>query len=61
VVLFPVGDADAGTDAVDRVAALSAHYLDIEKQLFGLALLTLVLFFNFYALKFNVNAMLMPL
>jgi len=43
------------------VAALSAHYLDIEKQLFGLALLTLVLFFNFCALKFNVNAMLMPL
>lgn len=61
MVLFPVGDADAGTDAVDRVAALSSDYLDIEKQLFGLALLTLVLFFNFHAPKFNVNTMLMPL
>jgi len=39
---------------------LSAHYLDIEKRIFGLALLTLVPFFNFHALKFNVNTVLMP-
>ncbi len=40
---------------------LSADYLDIEKQVFGIALLTLVPFFNFHALKFNVNTVLMPL
>jgi 4-amino-4-deoxy-L-arabinose transferase-like glycosyltransferase len=39
---------------------LSAGYLDIEKRIFGLALLTLVPFFNFHALKFNVNTVLMP-
>lgn len=40
---------------------LSADYLEIEKQLFDLALRALVLFLNFHALKFNVNTMLMPL
>ena len=40
---------------------LSADYLDIEKRVFGIALLTLVPFFNFHALKFNVNTVLMPL
>ena len=40
---------------------LSADYLDIEKRIFGLALLTLMPFFNFHALKFNVNTVLMPL
>jgi 4-amino-4-deoxy-L-arabinose transferase-like glycosyltransferase len=40
---------------------LSADYLDANKALFGLALLTLVPFFNFHALKFNVNTVLMPL
>jgi len=40
---------------------LSADTLDIEKRVFGLALLTLVPFFNFHALKFNVNTVLMPL
>jgi 4-amino-4-deoxy-L-arabinose transferase-like glycosyltransferase len=39
---------------------LSADYLDIEKRIMGLALLTLVPFFNFHALKFNVNTVLMP-
>src|SRR5471030_1605867 len=39
---------------------LSADYLDIEKRVMGLALLTLVPFFNFHALKFNVNTVLMP-
>ena len=37
---------------------LSADYLDIEKRVAGLALLMLVPFFNFHALKFNVNTVL---
>src|SRR6185437_12462562 len=40
---------------------LSADYLDIEKRVVGLALLMFVPFFNFHALKFNVNTVLMPL
>jgi 4-amino-4-deoxy-L-arabinose transferase-like glycosyltransferase len=40
---------------------LSADYLEAEKRVVGLALLTLVPFFNFHALKFNVNTVLMPL
>src|SRR6185437_16187465 len=40
---------------------LSADYLDIEKRVVGLALLTFIPFFNFHALKFNVNTVLMPL
>jgi 4-amino-4-deoxy-L-arabinose transferase-like glycosyltransferase len=40
---------------------LSARYLDGEKRVLGLALLTLVPFFNFHALKFNVNTVLLPL
>jgi len=39
---------------------LSADYLDAEKRVAGLALLMLVPFFNFHALKFNVNTVLMP-
>src|SRR5262249_44708393 len=39
---------------------LSADYLPIEKRIAGLALLTLVPFFNFHALKFNVNTVLLP-
>ena len=39
---------------------LSAHYLDGEKRVIGLALLTLVPFFNFHALKFNANTVLIP-
>jgi 4-amino-4-deoxy-L-arabinose transferase-like glycosyltransferase len=39
---------------------LSADYLTIEKRVFGLALLMFVPFFNFHALKFNVNTVLMP-
>jgi 4-amino-4-deoxy-L-arabinose transferase-like glycosyltransferase len=38
----------------------SADYLDIEKRVVGLALLMLVPFFNFHALKFNVNTVLIP-
>jgi len=39
---------------------LSADYLDLEKRVMGLALLTLIPFYNFHALKFNVNTVLMP-
>jgi Dolichyl-phosphate-mannose-protein mannosyltransferase len=40
---------------------LSADYLDNEKRVVGLALLMLVPFFNFHALKYNVNTVLLPL
>jgi hypothetical protein len=40
---------------------LMADYLDAERRVVGLALLTLVPFFNFHALKYNVNTVLMPL
>lgn len=40
---------------------LSADYLDIEKRIAGVALLTFIPFFNFHALKFNVNTVLLPL
>jgi len=40
---------------------LSARFLDGEKRVVGLALLTLVPFFSFHALKFNQNTVLMPL
>ncbi|MGZ3411040.1 MAG: glycosyltransferase family 39 protein [Xanthobacteraceae bacterium] len=40
---------------------LSAHYLPAEKRIAGLALLTLVPFYNFHALKFNANSVMLPL
>jgi 4-amino-4-deoxy-L-arabinose transferase-like glycosyltransferase len=40
---------------------LSADYLDGEKRVVGVALLMLVPFFNFHALKYNVNTVLLPL
>jgi 4-amino-4-deoxy-L-arabinose transferase-like glycosyltransferase len=40
---------------------LSADYLNAEKRVIGIALLTLIPFFNFLALTFNVNTILMPL
>jgi 4-amino-4-deoxy-L-arabinose transferase-like glycosyltransferase len=40
---------------------LTADYLDIEKRVVGVALLTVVPFFNFHALKYNVNTVLLPL
>ena len=40
---------------------LSADYLDGEKRVIGAALLTLVPFFNFHALKYNANTVLLPL
>jgi hypothetical protein len=39
----------------------SAPYLSGEKRIAGLALLTLVPFYNFHALKFNANAVMTPL
>jgi 4-amino-4-deoxy-L-arabinose transferase-like glycosyltransferase len=40
---------------------LAAGFLDPEKRVVGLALLTLIPFFNFHALKFNANTVLLPL
>lgn len=40
---------------------LMADYLSPEKRVVGLTLLMLVPFFNFHALKYNVNTVLMPL
>ena len=40
---------------------LSARWLDPHKRAAGLALLSLVPFFNFHALKFNANSVLIPL
>ena len=40
---------------------LMADTLNAEKRVAGLALLTLIPFFNFHALKYNVNTVLMPL
>ncbi len=40
---------------------LSAAYLNGEKRVIGVALLMLVPFYNFHALKFNVNTVLMPI
>src|SRR5262249_29278190 len=40
---------------------ISERYLDADKRIAGLALLTLVPFFNFHALKFNANTVMLPL
>jgi 4-amino-4-deoxy-L-arabinose transferase-like glycosyltransferase len=40
---------------------MSTEYLDVDKRIIGIALLTFVPFFNFHALKFNVNTVLLPL
>jgi 4-amino-4-deoxy-L-arabinose transferase-like glycosyltransferase len=39
---------------------LSADYLDIDKRIFGVALLMVMPFYNFHALKYNANTLLMP-
>ena len=39
---------------------LSADYLDIDKRIVGLALLMIMPFYNFHALKYNANTLLMP-
>jgi hypothetical protein len=66
--VFPASDwayyllamANAGL-ALWIVWRLTGRFLDGDKRVVGLALLTLVPFFNFHALKFNVNAVLLPL
>jgi dolichyl-phosphate-mannose-protein mannosyltransferase len=40
---------------------ISGRYLDGDKRVVGLALLTLVPFYNFHALKFNANTVMLPL
>jgi 4-amino-4-deoxy-L-arabinose transferase-like glycosyltransferase len=40
---------------------VSASYLDGEKRVVALALLTVIPFFNFHALKYNANTVLIPL
>jgi hypothetical protein len=40
---------------------ISATFLDGTKRVVGVALLTLVPFFNFHALKFNANTVMIPL
>jgi hypothetical protein len=40
---------------------VSAYFLPDEKRVAALALLTLVPFFNFHALKYNANAVMIPL
>ena len=66
--VFPVADWAYYLLAVTTAALalwiawrLSERYLDGEKRVVGLALLTLVPFFNFHALKFNQNTVLLPL
>jgi len=39
---------------------LSADYLEIEERVVGVVLLMLIPFYNFHALKFNVNTVLLP-
>ncbi len=39
---------------------ISARYLTAEKRVVGLVLLTFVPFYNFHALRFNANAVLIP-
>ena len=66
--VFPAADWAyyllAGTNAAIALWIawrLFARFLDDHKRVLGLALLTLVPFFNFHALKFNRNTVLMPL
>lgn len=40
---------------------LAADYLSVEKRVAGVALMTFVPFFNFHALKYNVNTVLLPM
>jgi hypothetical protein len=40
---------------------MSGYYLEGDKRVAALALLTLVPFFNFHALKYNANAIMVPL
>jgi 4-amino-4-deoxy-L-arabinose transferase-like glycosyltransferase len=66
--LFPLADWSfyllamtvAGT-ALWIMWRLAGDYLDGEKRVLALALMTFVPFFNFHALKFNANTILLPL
>ena len=49
------------TVALWMVWRLSARYLAPDKRVVGIALLTFVPFYNFHAIKFNANAVLIPL
>ena len=67
-VLFPVADWSFYLLAVMVVAValwfawrLAEDYLDPESRVLGLALLTLLPFFSFFASKFNPNSILIPL
>ncbi|HKD27832.1 MAG TPA: glycosyltransferase family 39 protein [Xanthobacteraceae bacterium] len=55
--LFAVGIA---TVSLGVAFVVSTRYLDGLKSAVGLAVLTLVPFFNFHALKFNANSAMMP-
>jgi 4-amino-4-deoxy-L-arabinose transferase-like glycosyltransferase len=66
--LFPVEDwayyllaMTSATLALWLAWRLFAGFLDAEKRVVALALLTFVPFYNFHALKFNLNAALVPL
>lgn len=66
--IFPIADwsyyllsVSVATLALWIAWRLSADYLPAEKRVAGLALLTFIPFFNFLALNFNVNTILVPL
>ncbi len=66
--VFPVADwsyyllgALTAAVALWIVWRLCADYLSAEKRVIGIAVLTLVPFFGFHALKYNVNTLLIPL
>jgi 4-amino-4-deoxy-L-arabinose transferase-like glycosyltransferase len=50
----------SATSALWIAWVFSQRWLDPEKRVAGLALLTLVPFFNFFAIKYNTNAALIP-
>jgi 4-amino-4-deoxy-L-arabinose transferase-like glycosyltransferase len=66
--VFPLTDASyyafamvLATFALWVAWRVSEPYLDAEKRVIGLVLLTVVPFFNFHALKYNANTVLTPL
>ncbi|NVN85955.1 MAG: glycosyltransferase family 39 protein [Rhodopseudomonas sp.] len=66
--LFPVSDLMFHALATFNIALTlyiawrtMRRYMGAEKSAFGLALLMLIPFFNFIALKYNANAVLLPL
>uniref|UniRef100_Q07TF2 Glycosyltransferase RgtA/B/C/D-like domain-containing protein n=1 Tax=Rhodopseudomonas palustris (strain BisA53) TaxID=316055 RepID=Q07TF2_RHOP5 len=68
LLVFPVGDLSLHLLATANIAVTlyiawrtMRRYLSPDKTVFGLALLMLIPFFNFIALKYNANAVLLPL